>query len=49
MVVHFFEIFCQLACSLLVMFDIVLRYQPPIPAEEVKPAFDYDHEGDILS
>ncbi|RLM58787.1 hypothetical protein C2845_PM18G01490 [Panicum miliaceum] len=20
-------------------------YQPPIPAEEVKPAFDYDHEG----
>jgi hypothetical protein len=27
------------------MFADVLRYQPPIPAEEVKPAFDYDHEG----
>jgi hypothetical protein len=27
------------------MFDFALRYQPPIPAEEVKPAFDYDHEG----
>ncbi|GJN28209.1 hypothetical protein PR202_gb16307 [Eleusine coracana subsp. coracana] len=23
-------------------------YQPPIPAEEVKPAFDYDHEGATL-
>jgi hypothetical protein len=42
---HCFETFCQFACSLFVMFDVVLRYQPPIPAEEVKPAFDYDHEG----
>uniref|UniRef100_A0A453HM49 DNA/RNA-binding protein Alba-like domain-containing protein n=1 Tax=Aegilops tauschii subsp. strangulata TaxID=200361 RepID=A0A453HM49_AEGTS len=24
-------------------------YQPPIPAEEVKPAFDYEHEGVALS
>ncbi|KAE8793414.1 hypothetical protein D1007_31998 [Hordeum vulgare] len=24
-------------------------YQPPIPAEEVKPAFDYEHEGSFPS
>jgi len=46
MFIFFFEIFCQFA-QLFVMFDIVLRYQPPIQVGEVKP--DYDHEGDILS
>ena len=45
MLAHCFVTFCQLACSVFIMFDVVKVPATPIPAEEVKPAFDYDHEG----
>ena len=39
----------RLAIICLVILGYALRYQPPIPAEEVKPAFDYEHEGFTLN
>jgi hypothetical protein len=44
----YFFLYWRLALNLSVILGYVLRHQPPIlPAEEVKAAFDYEHE-DVL-